>query len=65
MERAFENQECIKASLPPSVYNSSLVLKTENRSLSKVINVSNLNMDVEPFYKLDIKNFTLLSYKSP
>ena len=42
MERAFENLECIKVSLP-CVYNCSLVLKTENRSLSEAINVSNLN----------------------
>ena len=41
MERAFEDQECIEVSLP-CVYNCSLVLKTENRSWSKAINVSNL-----------------------
>ena len=42
MERAFENQECIMVSLP-CVYNCSLVLKTEKRSLSKALNVSSLN----------------------
>ena len=42
MKRAFENQECIKVSLP-CVYNCFLVLKTENRSLLKAINVSNLS----------------------
>ena len=37
MERAFfENQECIKVSLL-RVYNCSLVLKTEERSLSKAM----------------------------
>ena len=34
MERAFEYQKCIKVSLV-SVYNGSLVLKTEEKSLSK------------------------------
>ena len=42
MERTFENQECIKVSLQ-CVYNCSLVLKTENKRLSKAINVNNLN----------------------
>ena len=41
MEKALENLECIKVSLP-CVYNCSVVLKTENRSLSKAIIVSNL-----------------------
>ena len=47
METAFENQECIKVSLP-CVYNFSLVLKTESRSLSKATNVSNLNPSTPP-----------------
>ena len=34
MERAFEYQKCIEVSLV-SVYNDSLVLKTEEESLSK------------------------------
>ena len=34
MERVFENQKCIKVSLA-HVYNSSLVIKTEEKSLSK------------------------------
>ena len=35
MERAFENQKYIKVSLA-RVYNGSLVLKTEEKSLSKI-----------------------------
>ena len=34
MEREFENQKCIKVSLA-HVYNGSLVLNTEEKSLSK------------------------------
>ena len=34
MERAFENQNCIEVSLA-RVYNGSLVLKAEDKSLSK------------------------------
>ena len=34
MERMFENQKCIAVSLA-HVYNGSLVLKTEEKSLSK------------------------------
>ena len=34
MERVFENQKCIEVSLA-GVYNGSLVLKTEEKSLSK------------------------------
>ena len=34
MERAFENQKCIEVSLA-RFYNGSLVLKTEEKSLSK------------------------------
>ena len=37
MERAVENQKCIKVSLA-RVYNGSLVLKTEDKSLSKTVN---------------------------
>ena len=53
MERAFEDQECIDVSLPCVYYNCSLVLKTENSSLPKAINVSSLNhspprIDVKP-----------------
>ena len=36
MERAFENQKCIEVSLA-RVYNGSLVLKTEEKSLSKTV----------------------------
>ena len=59
MERAFENQECIKVSLL-CVYNCSLVLKTENRSLSKAINVSNLNPSPHsPPPRIDVKRGTM------
>ena len=34
MERAFENQKCTEVSLA-LVYNGSLVLKTEEKNLSK------------------------------
>ena len=34
MKTAFENQKCIEVSLP-RVYNGSLVLKTEEKSLPK------------------------------
>ena len=37
MERAFENEKCIKVSLA-RVYNGSLVLKIEDKSLSKTAN---------------------------
>ena len=33
--------------------------------LFSVINFLANNRDVKPFYKLDIKNFTLLSYERP
>ena len=48
MERAFEDQECIDVSLPCVYCNCSLVLKIENSSLPKAINVSSLTPALPP-----------------
>ena len=45
-ERAIEDQKCIEVSLA-CVYDCSLVVKTENRSLSKAINISNDTMSLD------------------
>ena len=53
MERVVENQKCIKVSLA-RVYNGSLVLKTEDKSLSKTVNFKRQQFKPPPSINVEL-----------